>query len=352
MAGRADGSSGPESLGCPCRRAFGGSAVHLELCLGFAQQWAAGLRRGAAGGHLRLLSACLSARGRRAARPRSGAGGDGAFAGLRRVGMLCSRRGAATAACSLRRHVAGRPRHVDRVRRLRAFAISHLHDRTLRSVQDRPGRAGIIAVGAGAHRSVSGLRGRRTECARPCALRARWLRRPPHRRARAPGADPVAGASGVRGADKRDARRAAGHDRLLAAATRSGRHVAGRAIFAASLQRNIRFRQLRTGRSGCGRRPGGAARLSHDALPEPPVRNSRADRLSRTGRAGHRRSAGVHFAHDRDDPPALSERRAAGRRLRDPVPAVRSGRRPLGVGAGPTRNSRKRLARSGWVGSG
>ena len=90
-------------------------------------------------------------------------------------------------------------------------------------------------------------------------------------------------------------------------------------------------------RGGGGRRPGGPPWLSHDALPKPRVGHSRADRLSRAGRAGHRRRAGVHFAYGADDPPALSKRRAAGRRLRDSVPAVRSGRRPLGVGAGPAR---------------
>ena len=45
-----------------------------------------------------------------------------------------------------------------------------------------------------------------------------------------PRVDPAAGAAGVRGADDGDAWRALGHDRLLADAARSGRHLAGRAI--------------------------------------------------------------------------------------------------------------------------
>ena len=198
MAGRADGSSRPEGLGCPCRRALGDSAVHLELCLGLAQQRVAGLRRRAAGGHLRLLSARLSAGGRRAARPRSGAGGDGAVAGLRRMGMLFSRRRAATASGALWRRLAGRARYVDRVWRLCAPALSHLHDGTLRPIQDRTGRAGIIAVGARAHRSVPHLCGRRAQCARPCALCARWRRRPARCRARASRVEQMAGAPGLR----------------------------------------------------------------------------------------------------------------------------------------------------------
>ena len=102
------------------------------------------------------------------------------------------------------------------------------------------------------------------------------------------------------------------HDRLLADAARPGRDLAGRAILAASLRRDARFGRLWTGRSRRGPRARGAARLSRDPLPEPPVDRSRADRLSRAGRAGHRRRAGVHFADGADDPPALSKRGAAG----------------------------------------
>ncbi len=185
MAGRADGSSRPEGLGRACRRALGDSAVHLELCLGLAQQRAAGLRRCAAGGRLRLLSARLSAGRRRAAWPRSGARGNGAVAGLRRMGMLFSRCRAATASGALWRRLAGRARYADRVWRLCAPALSHLHDGTLRPVQDRTGRAGIIAIGARAHRSVPHMCDRRAQRARPCALCACRRRRSTHRRPRA-----------------------------------------------------------------------------------------------------------------------------------------------------------------------
>ena len=82
-----------------------------------------------------------------------------------------------------------------------------------------------------------------------------------------------------------------------------------RAVLAASLRRDTRFRELRTGRSRRGHRACGAARLSRDALSEPPVDRARTDRLSRAGRAGHRRRAGVHFADDPDGPPAVPERR-------------------------------------------
>ena len=92
LAGRADGRSGPEGLGCAGRRAFGDSAIHLELCLGLAEQRAAGFRRRAAGGYVRLLSARLSAGRRRAARSRSGAGRNREVAGSWRVGMLLPRR--------------------------------------------------------------------------------------------------------------------------------------------------------------------------------------------------------------------------------------------------------------------
>ena len=180
------------------RRATGDSAIHLELCLGLAQQWAAGLRRRASGGDVRLLSARLSAGRRGAARPRSGARGDGAVAGSWAVGMFLPGRRAATAPGALRRRIAGRARCPDRVRRLCAPALPHLHHRALRPVPDRTGRAGILAAGARAHRSLSHLRGRGTEDARPGALRARRLRRPSRRRARASRMDPAAGAGGVR----------------------------------------------------------------------------------------------------------------------------------------------------------
>ena len=329
---------------------LGHSAIHLELCLGLAEQRAAGFRRRPAGGYLRLLSARLSAGRRRAARSRSGAGRNRQVAGSWRVGMLLPRRGAATSPGALRRRIAGGARCPDRVRRLCAAALSHLHDRALRPIPDGTGRAGILGVGARAHRSVSHLRGRRTEPARPGALRARRLRLPTDRGAGAARVDPAAGAAGVRGADDGDDWRALGHDRLLADAARSGRHLAGRAILAGSLRRDARFGRLWTGRSRRGPGACGAGRLPRDALPEPAVDRCRADRLSRAGRAGHRRRAGVHFADGPDDPPALSKRGAARYRLCNSVSAVRSRRGPLGAGAGPTRTRGGRpLARARLV---
>ena len=84
----------------------------------------------------------------------------------------------------LRRRIAGRARCPDRVRRLRAAALPHFHHRALRPIPDGTGRAGILAAGARAHRPLSRLRGRRTEGARPGALRARRLRRATRRSAR------------------------------------------------------------------------------------------------------------------------------------------------------------------------
>ena len=115
------------------------------------------------------------------------------FAGSWRVGMLLPRRRAATSPGALRRRIAGGARCPDRVRRLCAAALSHLHDRALRPIPDGTGRAGILGIGARAHRSVSHLRGRRTEHARPGALRARRLRLPTDR-----GAGAVSGGSGSR----------------------------------------------------------------------------------------------------------------------------------------------------------
>ena len=60
-------------------------------------------------------------------------------------------------------------------------------------------------------------------------------------------------------------------------AARPGSDLAGRPILAGSLRRDACFGRLWTGRRRRGRRAGGAARLSRDALPEPPL-----DRSERT----------------------------------------------------------------------
>ena len=70
-----------------------------------------------------------------------GAGRDRPVAGAGAWGCFFRVVAAATSSGSLRRHIARRARHADRVRRVFAAALSHLHHRALRPIPDRTGRA-------------------------------------------------------------------------------------------------------------------------------------------------------------------------------------------------------------------
>ena len=172
MAGRTDGFAGPEGMGRSRRRPLGDPALHFELCLGVFEQWLAGFRRRPFGGHLRLLPARLLAGGRGAARIGSRAGGDGAFAWPNLLGMLLSSRAAPASPRSLRRRAAGRAQDPERVRRVCPAALRNLHDRALRSIQNRIRRTPVVPVGRGPPRALRRLSDRRNESARPRPLRA------------------------------------------------------------------------------------------------------------------------------------------------------------------------------------
>ena len=191
---------------------------------------------GALGGdHLRLLSARLSAGGRGASRTGSRVGRDRAFAGANLLGMLLSGRPAAASSRPLRRRIARRPRHADGIRRVFAAALSHLHDRALRPIPNRTGRARVVLVGSGPRRALRCLSDRRIESARRQTLRARRRGNAAQLSVGAAGLDPMAGAGRVRCADPRDAGNAVGHGRLLAVATCLGGDIARRAFAAASV---------------------------------------------------------------------------------------------------------------------
>ena len=203
----------------------------------------------------------------------------------------------------LRRRAAGRARRADRVRRLRAAALPHLHHRALRPIPHRARRAGSLAARARADRSLPRLRPRENSGARPGALCARrrrratrcgapsrlgWIRWPALLAFAALTIATLGVPIGMIGYW------------LLAA--RAGRDLAGRAVLRrAARPRDARFRRLRPRRRRRRARACGAARLSRGrAYPSRLRLRSGARRLSRAGRAGHRRRAGAHLADGAD----------------------------------------------------
>ena len=184
MAGRTHGSSRAKRVvRSPCS-APRHPALRHQLCVGFDEQCAPGLRWSAARCDLRLLSARVPAGGRRIARARSGARGDRALSRRERLGMFPAGRPSPASPGPPRRRAARRPRHADRVRRLRAAALPDLHHRALRPIPHWARRPRDLAARARSRRAVPCVAVCGIPSARRCALRARWRRSETNERGR------------------------------------------------------------------------------------------------------------------------------------------------------------------------
>ena len=226
------------------------------------------------------------------------------------LGMLLSGRPAAASSRPLRRRIARRPRHADRIRRLFAAALSHLHyaSSTPNTEPDWTGPSpsllalvlvalclacliGELRVRGGGRYARVGAGTRRNARLAPLGW-ARWPALP----------------GSLRSSSRRWACRWAWSATGCCNMPRPRLRPSRLRCRFSSPRRWLPSAMALAG-AAAARPAGGAPGLSHDPLSQPLDRPVGADRLSRAGRAGHRRRAGVDLPDGPIDPPAVSERR-------------------------------------------
>ena len=255
--------------------------------------------------------------------------------------MLLPGRRAATAPGALRRNIAGRARCADRVPRSSRSYASRTFTTELYA-QYRTGLDGpefLAARRSCSSASVSRLRNRRTESAWPGALCARRLWRPADRGARA-----VSVGSGGRLCWRSSALTTAtlgvpvgmiGYWLTPArpGSDLAGRPIPGRLLFDATLA------SVGYGLAGAAAAVAPGAPLAYLATRYPSRLSIVLERIAYLAQGVPAIVVALAFISltVQTIRPAVPKRGAVGDRLCDPVPAVRAGRGPLGIGAGPTR---------------